>query len=412
MQARAPPGAGALPTSRAARATRNARSAAPPPPAGRAGPSMQQPGSPASPRGCLRPAWLSWGAGGARWHGGVAAAAAARPGDAPPGAGPATPAPAAPAAPDTSAAAPPPTATPPPEAAAAAPGLASRVISAVSFGYLSWDAAPPAPAAVAAPAAPGPQAAPQGRAAGAPGGGAAGGKRHLVVFVNGLTGAASNWDYLVSQVGGRPAGRGRGSSCVCAGARGRLVGWRAPWGGRVERSRHAPLGALVSTPQIPGLPPAQLPKRLPPSVASELLPHQSAANERLATWHGIDRCGQRLAEEVRGIVAAPENAGLERISFVAHSMGGAQRPRRGARREGAAVRRVRPRGGKRASEACACQAPSPRSPRPPLPHPGLITRYALGVLYNPQTRRVAGLEPEHFVTLATPHFGCARAGGR
>ena len=49
---------------------------------------------------------------------------------------------------------------------------------------------------------------------------------------------------------------------------------------------------------------------------------RSTANVRFATWHGIDRCGQRLADEVRSLVAAPENAGLTRISFVAHSMGG------------------------------------------------------------------------------------------
>jgi len=49
---------------------------------------------------------------------------------------------------------------------------------------------------------------------------------------------------------------------------------------------------------------------------------RSHANMRLDTLLGIDRCGQRLADEVRALVAAPENAGLERISFIAHSMGG------------------------------------------------------------------------------------------
>lgn len=37
---------------------------------------------------------------------------------------------------------------------------------------------------------------------------------------------------------------------------------------------------------------------------------------------------------------------------------------------------------------------------------GLIARYALGLLYNPASRTVCGLEPCHFVTLATPHLGC------
>lgn len=42
---------------------------------------------------------------------------------------------------------------------------------------------------------------------------------------------------------------------------------------------------------------------------------------RLGTWAGIDRCGQRLADEVRGLAAAhPE---LRRVTFICHSMGGA-----------------------------------------------------------------------------------------
>jgi len=39
-------------------------------------------------------------------------------------------------------------------------------------------------------------------------------------------------------------------------------------------------------------------------------------------------------------------------------------------------------------------------------HPGLISRYALGVLYNPASGTVAGLRPVHFVSMATPHCGC------
>jgi hypothetical protein len=50
--------------------------------------------------------------------------------------------------------------------------------------------------------------------------------------------------------------------------------------------------------------------------------HRSQANVRFDTWLGIDRCGQRLADEVRQLVAAPENAGLERVTVIAHSMGG------------------------------------------------------------------------------------------
>lgn len=37
---------------------------------------------------------------------------------------------------------------------------------------------------------------------------------------------------------------------------------------------------------------------------------------------------------------------------------------------------------------------------------GLLVRYAVGVLYDPQARTVAGLTPCHFITMATPHAGC------
>lgn len=36
---------------------------------------------------------------------------------------------------------------------------------------------------------------------------------------------------------------------------------------------------------------------------------------------------------------------------------------------------------------------------------GLMARYALGALFNPVAGTVAGLQPAHFITLATPHFG-------
>jgi len=33
-----------------------------------------------------------------------------------------------------------------------------------------------------------------------------------------------------------------------------------------------------------------------------------------------------------------------------------------------------------------------------------------GVLYDPASKRVAGLQPRHFITLATPHLGCGGEG--
>ncbi len=81
---------------------------------------------------------------------------------------------------------------------------------------------------------------------------------------------------------------------------------------------------------------------------------------RLATYDGIDVCGQRLADEVRAVVAA--NPGLQRISVIGHSMG------------------------------------------------GLLARYAVGALFSPRDGTVCGLAPRHFVTLATPHMGCDAEG--
>ena len=37
---------------------------------------------------------------------------------------------------------------------------------------------------------------------------------------------------------------------------------------------------------------------------------------------------------------------------------------------------------------------------------GLMARYAVGALFNPDKGYVCGLRPCHFVTMATPHCGC------
>ena len=83
----------------------------------------------------------------------------------------------------------------------------------------------------------------------------------------------------------------------------------------------------------------------------------SRTNLLWRTFDGVDVCGARLAAEVEALVAA-EGAGLETISFVGHSLG------------------------------------------------GLIGRYAAGVLSDAESRKMAGLQPHSFVTIATPHLGC------
>lgn len=86
----------------------------------------------------------------------------------------------------------------------------------------------------------------------------------------------------------------------------------------------------------------------------------SNANARRRTFDGVDACGERLAAEVRDAVAAAGGSTtIDRISFVGHSMG------------------------------------------------GLIARHAIGLLFDKTSGTVAGVPPAHYVSLATPHLGCA-----
>jgi len=87
-----------------------------------------------------------------------------------------------------------------------------------------------------------------------------------------------------------------------------------------------------------------------------MLVHVSRANSFLKTFDGIDVCGERLAEEIKGIVR--EKPSLRSISIVGHSLG------------------------------------------------GLISRYALGVLFCKETGTMYGLKPRHFASIASPHMGC------
>ena len=90
--------------------------------------------------------------------------------------------------------------------------------------------------------------------------------------------------------------------------------------------------------------------------------HVSCVNEFTSTYHGIDTCGERLAQEIRDLVDN-KHPHLRRISIIGHSMG------------------------------------------------GLISRYALGVLYDFNTGLVAGCRPCHFMALVTPHLGCQSTPG-
>ncbi|GMH16635.1 hypothetical protein Nepgr_018476 [Nepenthes gracilis] len=117
----------------------------------------------------------------------------------------------------------------------------------------------------------------------------------------------------------------------------------------------------------------QLAKRLPDTV----LVHCSECNAAKLTFDGVDLMGERLADEV--MILIRRWPGMQKISFVAHSLG------------------------------------------------GLVARYAVGRLYEPPREgnclskensshlrrsleelckgRIAGLEPVNFITFATPHLG-------
>ncbi|CAK9329810.1 unnamed protein product [Citrullus colocynthis] len=119
----------------------------------------------------------------------------------------------------------------------------------------------------------------------------------------------------------------------------------------------------------------QFVKKLPDKV----IVHRSECNTSRSTFDGVDTMGERLAEEVLGVIRRRPQ--LQKISFVAHSLG------------------------------------------------GLVARYAIGRLFDhiPQLKssgaqsfsaeeqkqhikpfhhaRIAGLEPVNFITVATPHLG-------
>ncbi len=69
------------------------------------------------------------------------------------------------------------------------------------------------------------------------------------------------------------------------------------------------------------------------------------------------RGGKRLADEIVLLVKEPENSSLRQISIMGNSLG------------------------------------------------GLYARYAIALLYDPNSKRIAGLEPVCFATFASPHLG-------
>ncbi|KAG0468411.1 hypothetical protein HPP92_017739 [Vanilla planifolia] len=108
-------------------------------------------------------------------------------------------------------------------------------------------------------------------------------------------------------------------------------------------------------------------------LPDKVIVHSNACNSSILTFDGVDLMGERLADEVISVVN--KSVGVQKISFVAHSLG------------------------------------------------GLIARYAIGRLYEPSISRdsssptvncskdenwlgkIAGLEALNFITFASPHLG-------
>lgn len=90
---------------------------------------------------------------------------------------------------------------------------------------------------------------------------------------------------------------------------------------------------------------------------SNILFYATHSNRRLSTLGGICTCANRLSAELKEVIQNCPN--LKEISFLVHSMG------------------------------------------------GLISRYACGVNYDPKSKKIFGLKPKHFISIATPHLGCA-----
>ncbi|CEM16399.1 unnamed protein product [Vitrella brassicaformis CCMP3155] len=100
----------------------------------------------------------------------------------------------------------------------------------------------------------------------------------------------------------------------------------------------------------------------PPPGPHNVLIHKLHANwgafhSHFSTADGVDRGGERAAQEIRQVIQ--QHPSLKYISVLGNSLG------------------------------------------------GLYLRYALALLYDPQSETIACLEPLYFITTVTPHVGCS-----
>eukprot|EP00268_Persea_americana_P063821 TRINITY_DN8326_c0_g1_i1.p1 TRINITY_DN8326_c0_g1~~TRINITY_DN8326_c0_g1_i1.p1 ORF type:complete len:438 (+),score=76.66 TRINITY_DN8326_c0_g1_i1:345-1658(+) len=125
----------------------------------------------------------------------------------------------------------------------------------------------------------------------------------------------------------------------------------------------------------------QFVNRLPDKV---IVHPGSECNYSRLTFDGVDLMGERLAEEVLSVVR--RRPGLQKISFVAHSLGGL------------------------VARYAVGRLYAPVSDREVMVVTGNCSSeeslsYATQCLEKHQESRVAGLEPMNFITFASPHLG-------
>ncbi|KZV54510.1 hypothetical protein F511_01308 [Dorcoceras hygrometricum] len=122
-------------------------------------------------------------------------------------------------------------------------------------------------------------------------------------------------------------------------------------------------------------------KKFVKAFPQDVIVHCSESNSSMLTFNGVDVMGKRLADEVISVVKRHPN--LQKISFVAHSLGGLV-----------------------ARYAAACLYEQDFTGKSSKDN----SEYMLDELKEsseemPPTERIAGLEPVNFITSATPHLG-------
>ncbi|XP_058754987.1 uncharacterized protein LOC131628129 [Vicia villosa] len=117
-------------------------------------------------------------------------------------------------------------------------------------------------------------------------------------------------------------------------------------------------------------------------LPDKVIVHRSECNSSKLTFDGVDTMGERLAEEVLSVVS--RWPGLQKISFVAHSLGGLV-----ARY---AIARLYEYSSTSEAEVTICNCKEETE----------CTKNCIEQNYE---ARIAGLEPMNFITFATPHLG-------